>query len=81
MKHRAQPNARFEAEEFKKSAMNNMAASGQIAEYRKRATERLTSQQKSRERKVNEAAERAKVSSQRSARSRGGGVVKESSVR
>lgn len=48
LKHRAQPNQTFTAEEFKQTAMKSMAASGEIAAYRKNASQRLNSQQSSR---------------------------------
>lgn len=43
LKHRAQPYHKFEPEEFKKSAMKSMAASGEIASYRKNISNRLNS--------------------------------------
>ena len=44
LKYRAQPAGKFEAEEFKKSAMKTMAMSGEIANYRKKVSNRVQSQ-------------------------------------
>ena len=41
---RAQPNTKFEAEEFKRTAMASMATSGEVAAFRNKAKEKITSQ-------------------------------------
>lgn len=50
LKHRAQPTAVFKAEEFKEQAMNNMAASGEITNFRNKmqSSRVLNSQQQQR---------------------------------
>jgi len=38
LKHRAQPNAIFQPEVFKQTAVKSMATSGEVADYRKKAS-------------------------------------------
>ena len=45
---RARPNTKFEPEEFKRTAMADMATSGEVAAFRNKAKEKITSHKDSR---------------------------------